>query len=62
MSDICSLMSTILAAAPTNPTPTRAGSGRLSGSSGAGRELLEEADAVPSADRETGAATASTPT
>eukprot|EP00969_Alexandrium_andersonii_P110912 4895650-Alexandrium_andersonii.AAC.2 len=60
MSDICSLVSTVRASAPADPTPTNAGSGRPSGSSGAGRELLEEAAEVPSAERGTCAATAST--
>eukprot|EP00969_Alexandrium_andersonii_P327406 14467079-Alexandrium_andersonii.AAC.1 len=59
MSDICSLVPTVRASAPADPTPTHAGSGRLSGSSGAGRELPEEADAAPCADRGTGAAAAS---
>eukprot|EP00969_Alexandrium_andersonii_P273649 12094713-Alexandrium_andersonii.AAC.1 len=43
MSDICSLAPAVRASAPADPTPARAGSGWLSGSSGAGRELLEEA-------------------
>eukprot|EP00969_Alexandrium_andersonii_P119744 5294620-Alexandrium_andersonii.AAC.1 len=60
MSDICSLASTARASIPANSTPMHVGSGRLSGSSGAGRELLEEADAVPCADRGTGAPTAFT--
>eukprot|EP00969_Alexandrium_andersonii_P227468 10045691-Alexandrium_andersonii.AAC.1 len=60
MSDICSLVSTVRASAPADLTPAYAGSGRLLGSSGAGRELLEEADAAPSAGRGTGAPTAST--
>eukprot|EP00969_Alexandrium_andersonii_P005335 232084-Alexandrium_andersonii.AAC.1 len=60
MPDVCSLASAVRAPAPADPTPTHAGSGRPSGSSGASRELLGEADAVPSVDRGTGAATAST--
>eukprot|EP00969_Alexandrium_andersonii_P107404 4737960-Alexandrium_andersonii.AAC.1 len=60
MPDICPLASTARASILADPAPTHAGSGRLSGSSGAGCELLEEADAVRSATRGTGAATAST--
>eukprot|EP00969_Alexandrium_andersonii_P328458 14514027-Alexandrium_andersonii.AAC.1 len=60
MSDIWSLVSRTRASDAAGPPPANAGSDRRSGPSCPGREPLEEAAPAPTADRGTGAATAST--